>query len=309
MYIDNDYDSDEESSPGENLPSLHEEDATQSFAGILCPVCARPATFQCSRCKGVQYCDREHQKSHWDHHKHACYLATIRVPPMPSKFLIVAGAIFDINDDFWLRYQEHPSGKILPNAPFTNGFKPILEEQGIAYKVVDITKKDSIMKELSKNEYNVCIILNVQTGGEDKQVTENPNLQEYLQQWMREGGGKLFVHGGTSMISSWMPDKGWKFKDYRRTQHALASNALWSSVEAGPPAQLDSLYSAKSALIGGVAIEDQVYSATGAWKFHDDMVGLTTMAYTRFGNGRLGFIGDVNGESPTIRAVIALAGI
>ncbi|XP_043662046.1 SET domain-containing protein SmydA-8 [Drosophila teissieri] len=37
-----------------------------------CPVCGVAASQACTRCKMVRYCDREHQKQHWQQHKRRC---------------------------------------------------------------------------------------------------------------------------------------------------------------------------------------------------------------------------------------------
>jgi len=210
--------------------------------------------------------------------------------------------MFNLNEDFWL-----------VGGPAGTGFIPELQKHGMGHKVVDMCKKDSIIKQLSKNEYNVCVILNVHSGGNDTQLTENPALQKYLKKWMGEGG-KLFIHGEgkcLNILSEFLGEENrWKYESYFRTEHTLAPNALLINCT------LPSTYNVKSALVGGVAEADRVYATQegattqsavffmGGQKIES---GLTTMAFTAVGEGRLGFIGDVNGESHTIKAVIELA--
>jgi pre-rRNA-processing protein TSR4 len=38
----------------------------------LCAVCGCKADFKCSKCEGVNYCSRQHQKAHWSVHKKCC---------------------------------------------------------------------------------------------------------------------------------------------------------------------------------------------------------------------------------------------
>ena len=39
---------------------------------VPCIVCDEPASLRCSKCKGVNYCGREHQVSDWKRHKTVC---------------------------------------------------------------------------------------------------------------------------------------------------------------------------------------------------------------------------------------------
>ena len=43
-----------------------------TLGSASCEVCSQPASLRCSKCKGVDYCCREHQVSDWKQHKTIC---------------------------------------------------------------------------------------------------------------------------------------------------------------------------------------------------------------------------------------------
>ena len=124
-----------------------EKRMNSSSASCAVEGCQAESLFRCSKCGTVTYCGKDHQKSHWSQHKYACAEATVTIPSHSTNFLIAGGALIDFSEDFWL-----------------SAFTPELERQGRPYKVVDMTKEGSIIKNLSKNEYNVCVILCVHSG-------------------------------------------------------------------------------------------------------------------------------------------------
>jgi hypothetical protein len=68
------------------MATINKDDMDGAIEGAIegpCMVCQRPATLQCSKCKSVRYCNRDHQKADWLSHQHYCQ----KPPAERTKFI------------------------------------------------------------------------------------------------------------------------------------------------------------------------------------------------------------------------------
>lgn len=70
--------------------------------------CVRDGTFRCSSCKQCHYCSAAHQKEDWIQHQDECpgiCASNVSIPfrTTSTKFLLITGLLFDIEDCFFLK--------------------------------------------------------------------------------------------------------------------------------------------------------------------------------------------------------------
>lgn len=104
-------------------------DDSSTKAMHSCSVCKKPGiSKKCSRCHSQYYCGQEHQQQDWPRHQSECTqrlrINSIKIPAN-GKFLIVGGALFDMDDDFWITAFHEGLGSI-PSDTIQLKVKPLL---------------------------------------------------------------------------------------------------------------------------------------------------------------------------------------
>ena len=214
--------------------------------------------------------------------------------------LIVGGAMFDMEDDFWL-----------------NNFRSELSQRSVSYDIIELKKK-TLLTALCTNNYTSVVIMNIGSGGKD-QPFFHEDIKSLLIAWTR-CGGKLMLHGErslTKVFNEWF-EKPWCFRGdfYRRTQFHLHSSC--ASISPDAMRTLPATYNVKCCMLSDVGVEEKLYSPIEGAVVHSlvPMAGfagtkideqMCPVAVGKFGDGDLVFFGDVNAESDTIKIIISLA--
>lgn len=220
-------------------------------------------------------------------------------------FLIVGGAMFYLDADFWLHGS---SGE-------DKGFIKMLNEKKYDYEIIELKKK-LLVNKLATKKFTCCIIMNIGSGGDDKFFdVEDVTLKHALTTFV-EHGNCLLLHGEQKLgniFHQWF-QKPWFMKSYRRTVHNLKSA---QHISPSIRKDLSLNYNVKACMFGGVAEEDMIYGTNeGATAislvplpdFHGASVegGLCAVALGSFGQGKIGFFGDVNAEDATIETALMM---
>lgn len=153
----------------------------------------------------------------------------------------------------------------------------------------------------------------------DEDILERKNLELFssLIGWVNAGGiavaGSLFPTLASPLklnrfFKKW--ELPWRMGDYHRTTFVLnRSNRHLSSHSAN----LATSYNVKAVHLRGVRAEDVLYAPTEDSRVESHVFAPTKVdpshvpvAYTRIGDGFLGYIGDVNGEEESTSVILAM---
>ena len=180
--------------------------------------------------------------------------------------------------------------------------------------------KIKLLEKLASGLYTCCIVMNIgsETMDEDWFSASDKQLKQALTSFT-SSGHRLIFHGEGKKLVKIFKDwfgKPWNFTGdwYRRTTHDLQTAA---QIPALIKLTLPLKYNVKACMLSNVDATDRVYcTAEGAMVqslvcmpgFNGTTLtsGLCPVALSSFGNGKLGFIGDVNGEHETVKVMIAL---
>lgn len=152
-------------------------------------------------------------------------------------------------------------------------------------------------------------------------VRRNNALQQQLATYVRSGGTLIFCCifssfvRSTNMLKLWENfELPWKRGDYHRTTFYLSQrmkNVLGSQRAAG----LEREYSAKALHLENVPTDSKVYVPleqsrleSRVWAPSPVDQSQTPAAFHKYGNGWLGYIGDVNNETGSQSLLMALLG-
>ena len=147
--------------------------------------------------------------------------------------------------------------------------------------------------------------------------SKNSGVLSCLIEWVNAGGiavvGSLFPSFTNGLeferfFRKWgLP---WKMGDYHRTTFVLNSSIGQLSNHS---ANLTTSYNVKAVHLKGVKAEDVLYapaedSSTESHVFAPSLVDLShvPVAYTRIGDGFMGYIGDVNAEEESTSVILAM---
>jgi hypothetical protein len=149
-------------------------------------------------------------------------------------------------------------------------------------------------------------------------------LLEHFLAYVRSGGTVIFCCNFSSFIRpphfNWFfrtkLDLPWEFGDYHRTTvHLNRSNLRATQILNHHPGVLES-YSQKAVFLKNVDLSAMVYrpsedSRIESYVFPPERVNLeqTPVALTSYGEGWLGYVGDVNGEEGSDEIVLAMCGL
>lgn len=149
-------------------------------------------------------------------------------------------------------------------------------------------------------------------------------MKSLLAPWVAQGG-ILCLHGERNITTVIQEKfgKAWSFKGdfYRRTTHELNTSctaAMAPATKPGVRAQLLPLakdYCVKACMLTGVAPADRLYIPTDDGAYAMSFVpgfgvpideDMCAFAVSSYGEGKIAFFGDVNGEDKTVAALITL---
>ena len=286
------------------------------YSQIACANCEKKMEGDdgtCSGCRSIRYCSKTCQAQHWrETHRTECFdfaITNMEVKSDDLRVLVIAGHMFDLEDDFWLHGTDD-------NKPGEGGFIDSFNRRGLQHTIISYSKKKEALKQLRTGKFNVCVILNCGSCGAKKNdvLVNDKRFRQYLKSWVNKGGS-LFVQGERFVtdILNQITEKQWKQTEYRRVTHnGQIANSFFKNLNKPPPR-----YNVKACMLSGVDIADQLYS-TGEGATTQSPVsfmagvpmeaGLTAIAATHVGTqgGRVSFFGDVNAEQETIDTVVNL---
>jgi hypothetical protein len=147
--------------------------------------------------------------------------------------------------------------------------------------------------------------------------SKNSEVLSSLIRWVNAGGiavvGSLFPSFTTGsefdrFFNKWgLP---WKMGDYHRTTFVLNPSIPELSSHS---ANLTTSYSMKAVHLKGVMAQDVLYAPTEDSRVESHVFPPSTVelshvpvAYTRIGDGFLGYVGDVNGEEGSTGVILAM---
>ena len=110
-------------------------------------------------------------------------------------------------------------------------------------------------------------------------------------------------------------DLPWTTQEYHRMSYRLQASVATSRIRI--QTNLPNSISSKSVTLKNVAVEDQLYNATQGDHIQALVPGIsrpavdgeTSIACSKYGEGTLAYIGDVNGEEGSCQVILAIAGI
>jgi len=247
---------------------------------------------RCSRCRKALYCSKVCQSVHWKVHKQACKSPTESGTSTEGPFVLLLSLS---NPDLLANTNKH----------FISALR----------------SKVRIIQALNARKALQCLadtnLKGVYVADEGINESKNSEVFSSLIGWVNTGGiavvGSLFptLTNGTEFnrfFETWgLP---WKMGDYLRTTFVLNRSIAQLSSHS---ANLTSPYSIKAVHLKGVEAEDVLYAPTEDSRveshvFPPSAVDLSNVpaAYTRIGDGFLGYVGDVNAEEESTSVILAM---
>ena len=182
--------------------------------------------------------------------------------------------------------------------PFVEMYKPLLDELNTMATVERATESESVIKGLAGQLPHAVLV-------SDAGISQHPAVYLKLLAYIHNGGTLVFMGNFSSMIR---PDEFaelvqaaglfWRFGDYHRTTVYLNNSKQTSPHTSLPPS-----YSAKAVFLSGVSSKDKWYLQ------RDYHQGQSPVALTNIGKGKIGFVGDVNGEEGSDAVVLAMCNL
>ena len=234
--------------------------------------------------------------------------AAAAAPPQPAKkaarFLLVAGSMFDIEDDFWLA-----------------SFKKAFARVPAFFDVLDMMARP-LLPAVQSGKYSCVVIMGIGSGGDDSAVTSGA-VGRALADWTAQGG-HLFLHGEGPLHAFMSTHFGtsWEYGSYSRTEHVLntshhASDATFDGVATtgGGGQHLPRSCNVKACMVCNVPAEERLYATSGGSKTHSAVPsmaglgvdeGMCAVALKSHGKGHVLFFGDVNAEQSTVTILVLL---
>ncbi|KAF6524831.1 hypothetical protein HZS61_010626 [Fusarium oxysporum f. sp. conglutinans] len=139
----------------------------------------------------------------------------------------------------------------------------------------------------------------------DGAITRHKKVWERVIDQLREGATVVAVGCFSSMVNEGEFNRffaklglPWKRGSYHRTDVSLQPGVIDGHLTS----QLTRTYSQKALFVSGI-------ERTAAWYTETATSTEAAVAFTKIGSGRLGYIGDVNGEEPSNQVVLAMCGL
>jgi hypothetical protein len=198
------------------------------------------------------------------------------------------------------------------NSPFDQLYQPTLVKLNTVAILDRVTKPESALQGLADQPPQAVLVTD---GGIAKHHAVYAKLLDYV-----HGGGRLVLMGNFSslikpndlnklFIGAGLP---WTYAEYQRTIVYRNNTEETSSYTSLPTS-----YSQKAVFLAGVPGKDAWYlpndsSQTESLVFQSEPVTdqeRTPIALTNIGKGKLGYVGDVNGEEGSDAVVLAMCGL
>ncbi|KAI0889043.1 uncharacterized protein GGS22DRAFT_152988 [Annulohypoxylon maeteangense] len=199
---------------------------------------------------------------------------------------------------------------------FDEIYRSLLTELGTKGKLHRVKKADTAIRLLSENPRPSAVLIT------DEALTDqkNAHVWEAVLQYVRQGGTAVAMGQFSSFVK---PNKmkpffskaglPWESGSYHRTTLVLNQEVVGDVLAA----KLVSRYSQKALFVKPVAFEDAWYQ-TNENSVHESHVfaptsvnneGETAVALARVGEGKLGYLGDVNAEKGSEAVILAMCGL
>lgn len=200
---------------------------------------------------------------------------------------------------------------------FDNMYSSFLGELGSKAAMQRVSKPNSAIRMLSEQPPPSAVLVTDEALAAYK---ENRHVWEAVLQYVRQGGTAIVMGHFSSFtrpakIKPFFAKAGlpWEAGKYLRTTLKLNQSAVGPSVAGTLPRE----YSQKAVFLRNVApahtwyysddnsvVESLVFSPTPA-----NVEGETPVALTNIGDGKLGYVGDVNTEEGSTAVILAMCGL
>lgn len=179
-------------------------------------------------------------------------------------------------------------------------------------------QKSQVLQSLASNDEKPGAILVT-----DPEIVQHKNLITKLMEYVRSGGTLVLMGNFSTFIrpsdqNALFRTMGlpWKREEYLRTTVYLNASAA-NSIPSSQKTKLPPNYSQKAVFLTGVERNDAWYlptaeSRTESLVFAGAALGnleMTPVACKRVGEGKVGYVGDVNGEEGSDAVVLAMCGL
>ncbi|KDQ61046.1 hypothetical protein JAAARDRAFT_55767 [Jaapia argillacea MUCL 33604] len=258
-----------------------------------CLVCSQPADKRCGTCKSAFYCSGAHQKQHWGSHKATCKTTKPTI-------VLVSLSKLGYLDTMYARF-----------------FEPLRTKATLS----EALSPDTAISAISLPSVAAVIVT-------DAGIAERKNRRvvDQLVQYALTGGTVIFGMHFANFIRAedgermWRDVWGlpWSTGSMRRTAFAL--NRQSTLVLERPKKCVEGLsasYQMKALHIGGIRQEEGVYVASIAeYEEGEEEEGVAPMmnfdevpvAFGRYGEGFVGYMGDTVAEPQSAIALLAMCG-
>ncbi|KAI2620014.1 hypothetical protein GGR54DRAFT_112056 [Hypoxylon sp. NC1633] len=199
---------------------------------------------------------------------------------------------------------------------FDGTYEPLLTKLSSKATVQRIKKRESVIHRLSEGPRPSAVLVT------DAALTrkENSSAWEAVLQYVRQGGTSVIMGHFSSFVkpNNIKPFFGkaglpWESASYQRTTLVLNRQAVGASLAACLPPR----YSQKALSVKNVAhadawygtdkdsvVESLVFAPTSA-----HVVGESPVVFASVGDGKLGYLGDVNAEEGSTTVVLVMCGL
>jgi hypothetical protein len=289
-----------------------EEEETKCFC------CNNYCSLECSRCNAVFFCSRDCQKKCWNDTAHKPFCLSVSSPSISetasetSKTCLIVEGL-------------GPRGAMSDAAEIT---KSTLLNAGLNVIVVNASKGSNLPEQIAallEHTDRVQVTIMLGWGSEDMRIGirlgASLPFRTAVTEWV-DRGGQFFVHGERMTIFGDWPkwfDKGWTQGGCYKANHTCFPRMLANhptSWYCEKPGAITENYDVKAVMLKNVDYNDVIFgSAESSVSYnlipgfgqHQNRAASTAIALSKYGDGELGFFGDISLERPTLKIMATLA--
>lgn len=196
--------------------------------------------------------------------------------------------------------------------PFDQMYERLLEKLSAVATLAHANKPDSALRSLADQPPHAVLVT-------DPSITHHGDVHAAVFDYVRAGGTVILMGNLSSLVRPKDLDSlfqriglPWTYADYVRTTVYL--NTLTGASQL---TSLPSCYSQKAVFLANVRVEAAWYLPSDASRTESDVfrseriqnLQQTPVAFTSMGKGKLGYVGDVNGEEGSDAVVLAMCGL